>query len=167
MTTAPVVAFVALGGNVGDVPHTIGQAFAALDALPGSRLLRTSSLYRTPAWGVQDQPDFVNAVAALRTTLGASELMRALLAIERDHGRDRASETRWGPRSLDLDLLLYGATRLAQDDLSLPHPRMHERAFVMLPLAEIAPDVEIPGRGRVASIAAALCTDGIHALSTA
>ena len=117
----------------------------ALAALPGTKLLQCSSLYRTAPVGMTAQPDFINAVCALETSLSATELMQALLGIERAHGRVR--DVPGGPRTLDLDLLLYGALAQQTPELTLPHPRLHERAFVLYPLQEIAPGLVIPGRG--------------------
>ena len=160
----PIVAFVGLGGNVGDAAATLRAAFAELGALPDSRLLRGSRLYRTPAWGVQDQPHFVNAVAMLETALPAQALLAHLLAIERAHGRERDADRRWGPRTLDLDLLLYGDAVLDEPGLRLPHPRLHERAFALVPLAEIAPEATIPGVGRVTDALSKLADEGIRVL---
>ncbi|TKR33622.1 2-amino-4-hydroxy-6-hydroxymethyldihydropteridine diphosphokinase [Luteimonas gilva] len=160
----PVVAFVGLGGNVGDAAATLRAAFGELEALPSTRLLRASRLYRTPAWGLEDQPDFVNAAAMLETALPARELLAHLLAIERAHGRERDADRRWGPRTLDLDLLLYGDAVLDEAGLHLPHPRLHERAFALMPLAEIAPKATIPGVGPVAEALAKLPTDSISVL---
>lgn len=155
------VAFVGLGGNVGDAAAALRAAFAELDALPGTRLLRVSRLYRTPAWGVEDQPDFVNAAAMLETGLDAQALLGHLLAIERAHGRERADDRRWGPRTLDLDLLLYADATIDEPGLRVPHPRLHLRAFALRPLVEIAPDAAIPGIGRAADALAQLPDDGI------
>lgn len=151
-----VVAAVGLGGNVGDVAATLHEALHALDALPDTRLLRASRLYRTPAWGNTEQPDFVNAAALLQTQLDVRDLLDALLEVERRFGRDRAQGERWGPRTLDLDLLLYGDATIDEPGLRVPHPYLHERAFALLPLAEIAPDLLVPGRGRVADLLAAV-----------
>ncbi len=155
------VAFVGLGGNVGDAAAALRAAFAELDALPGTRLLRVSRLYRTPAWGVEDQPDFVNAAAMLETGLDAQALLGHLLAIERAHGRERADDRRWGPRTLDLDLLLYADATIDEPGLRVPHPRLHLRAFALRPLVEIAPDAALPGIGRAAAALAQLPDDGI------
>lgn len=157
-------AYVGLGGNLGDAGATLRAALAELDALPDTRLDRASRLYRTPAWGIVDQPDFVNAVARLRTGLDPRTLLDELLAIERAHGRDRDAETRWGPRALDLDLLLHGQAQLDEPGLQLPHPHLHERAFVLVPLLEIAPAVTIPGIGRASDAAAAMADAGIQAI---
>ena len=145
--TTPVIAFVGLGGNLGDPEVTLDAALQALDGVQDTRLLRASRLYRTPAWGVEQQPDFLNAVAMLETRLGAPALLESLFVIERQHGRVREAEQRWGPRTLDLDLLLYGDAVIDEPGLRVPHPHLHERAFALLPLLEIAADVEIPGRG--------------------
>lgn len=162
--TEPVVAAIGLGGNVGDAAATLRQAAQALDALPGTRLLRLSRLYRTPAWGVEDQPDFVNAVALVETALAPRPLLEALLEVERRFGRDRARERRWGPRTLDLDVLLYGAQVVDEPGLQLPHPRLHLRAFALAPLLEVAPDAEIPGFGPARNAASAMDMSNIHPL---
>ncbi len=142
-----VDAYVGLGGNVGEPAVTLRMAFADLDALPGTRLVAASRLYRSAPVGGIAQDDFVNAVAWMETRLSPHDLLHALLAIERMHGRDRDREQRWGPRTLDLDLLMHGDAVIDEPGLQLPHPRMHERAFVLLPLLEIAPAVVIPGVG--------------------
>lgn len=162
--TEPVVAAIGLGGNVGDAAATLRQAAQALDALPGTRLLRLSRLYRTPAWGVEDQPDFVNAVALVQTALAPRPLLEALLEVERRFGRDRARERRWGPRTLDLDVLLYGAQVVDEPGLQLPHPRLHLRAFALAPLLEVAPDAEIPGFGPARNAVSAMDMSNIHPL---
>jgi 2-amino-4-hydroxy-6-hydroxymethyldihydropteridine diphosphokinase len=143
-----VRAFVALGSNLGDPLATVQAAFSALRALPDSVLVAASSLYRSAPVGLRNQPDFINAVAALDTRLTAEALLEELFAIEARFGRKR--DFHHAPRTLDLDLLLYGAETRATPSLVLPHPRMHERAFVLLPLTEIAPDATIPGQGRAA-----------------
>jgi 2-amino-4-hydroxy-6-hydroxymethyldihydropteridine diphosphokinase len=163
--TLGTVAYVGLGGNVGDAAGTLRAALSALDALPGTRLLRGSRLYRTPAWGREDQPDFVNAVAMLDTMLSAQALLDALLGVERAFGRDRGAEAaRWGPRILDLDLLLHGDSVVDAPGLTVPHPHLLARAFVLVPLLEVAPDLDIPGRGSAREALAAMATDGIEAL---
>lgn len=159
-------ACVGLGGNVGNVARTLAGAFDALGRLPRTRLLRVSRLYRTPAWGHTGQPDFLNAAAVLDTALPARGLLDGLLAIERGFGRKRDPDgLRWGPRTLDLDLLLHGDAIINHPALTLPHPRMHERAFVLAPLAEIAPSLVIPGRGPVAALLAACADQRIHPLT--
>jgi len=142
-------AWIGLGANLGDAAGTLRAAIAALDGLPDTRLLRASSLYATPAWGNLDQPPFVNAVAGVETTLRPLDLLQALLALERDFGRVRDPALHWGPRALDLDLLLHGGCRIELPQLTVPHPYLHQRAFVLVPLAETAPDLVIPGHGRV------------------
>ncbi len=138
-------AFVALGANLDQPTAQIERAADEIDRLPGARLLRLSSLYRSKPVGYAAQPDFINAVAALRTRLTPRELLDALLGIELRHGRRRAFKN--APRTLDLDLLLYDDLCLHEPGLTLPHPRMSERAFVLVPLLEIAPDIGIPGQG--------------------
>lgn len=144
---AGVSAYVALGSNLREPQRQLQAGFGALAQLPHTQLVARSSLYRSAPVGYADQPDFVNAVAALRTTLAARALLEALLAIERAQGRVR--EFANAPRTLDLDIVLYGAAVIDEPGLSVPHPRMHQRAFVVVPLAEIAPEVMVPGRGRV------------------
>ena len=142
-------AYIALGANLGDPTVQIHDAVEALAGLPHSRLLRASSLYRTAPIGVHGQPDFINAVVALETSLAPEALLDALLAIEANFGRRRDYPN--APRTLDLDLLLYGDRTIDTPALKLPHPRMHLRAFVIAPLLEIAPDCRIPGRGAAAA----------------
>ncbi|BCL76347.1 2-amino-4-hydroxy-6-hydroxymethyldihydropteridine pyrophosphokinase [Jeongeupia sp. HS-3] len=140
-----VTAFIALGANLGDPARQLDAAVEALAALPQSRLVAVSDYYRSAPVGYADQPDFHNAVARVDTTLSAPALLDALLAIEVEQGRHRSFRN--APRTLDLDLLLYGDATLSLPHLSLPHPRMHTRAFVLLPLLEISPDIVIPGFG--------------------
>jgi 2-amino-4-hydroxy-6-hydroxymethyldihydropteridine diphosphokinase len=163
----PVLAAVGLGANLGDAAATVREAMQALDALPGTSLLQGSPLYRTPAWGNTAQPDFINAAALLRTTLGPRELLDGLLDIERRFGRDRKGGAHWGPRTLDLDLLLYGEGRIDEPGLRVPHPHLHERAFVLVPLARVAAQMQVPGLGRVATLLAGVDTDGCVALGGA
>jgi 2-amino-4-hydroxy-6-hydroxymethyldihydropteridine diphosphokinase len=152
-------AYVALGANLGDPAATVRAAFAALANLPQSRIARTSMLYRTAPVGILTQPDFVNAVALLETELDPQALLDALLDVERRFGRVRGERN--GPRTLDLDLLLYNAIELELPRLTLPHPRMHLRAFVLYPLADVAPDMSIPGRGTLAAWLPAVANQGI------
>jgi 2-amino-4-hydroxy-6-hydroxymethyldihydropteridine diphosphokinase len=161
---APIRAFVGLGGNEGDVETTLTEALWAVDALPQTTIRRQSAVYRTPAWGRTDQPDFLNAVVELQTRMVARVLLDSLLEIEQRFGRVRRPEDRWGPRVLDLDLLLYGDEVVEEAGLSLPHPRLHERAFVLVPLAEIAPGLVVPGKGVVKELLAAVDTAGIEAI---
>ena len=158
------LAAIGLGANLGDAAATLREAIAELARLPRTELLRASRQYRTPAWGVTEQPDFINAVALVETTLSPRDLLDALLAIERSFGRTRLDGERWGPRTLDLDLLLHGDATIDEPGLRVPHPHLHERAFALLPLAEIAPEVEIPGIGMVGKLAAGMAVDGIEAL---
>lgn len=162
--TGPVVAFVGLGGNLGEVAATLRTATDALARLPGTRLLRASGLYRTPAWGLEQQPDFINGVVALETRLDPRELLDELLRIERESGRERDGGPRWGPRTLDLDLLLHGDAVVDQPGLRLPHPHLHERAFALVPLLEIAADILIPGQGSARDALSRLETSAIEAL---
>ncbi|MDR2240305.1 MAG: 2-amino-4-hydroxy-6-hydroxymethyldihydropteridine diphosphokinase [Zoogloeaceae bacterium] len=143
-------AYVGLGSNLGDPLATVQAAFAALRELPQTALAAASSLYRSAPVGLKNQPDFINAVAALDTQLSADALLEELFAIEARFGRQRAFHH--APRTLDLDLLLYGGETRATPRLTLPHPRMHERAFVLLPLLEIAPEAAIPGHGPAAAL---------------
>jgi 2-amino-4-hydroxy-6-hydroxymethyldihydropteridine diphosphokinase len=133
-------ALLALGGNVGDVRTTFDHAVAMLCDGSELRLLARSSDYRTPPWGVTDQPAFVNCCLRIDTSLTARTLLARALSVETALGRDRTNEQRWGPRTIDIDLIAYGDVRRAEPDLTLPHPRALERAFVLVPLAEIAPD---------------------------
>jgi len=160
----PVRAFVGLGGNQGDVETTLVEALWAVDALPQTTIQRQSAFYRTPAWGKTDQPAFINAVVELRTRMPAQVLLESLLEIEARFGRVRSEAERWGPRVIDLDLLAYGDEVVDQPGLTLPHPHLHERAFVLVPLAEIAPGLVIPGRGEVSTLLAAVDVSGIEAL---
>src|SRR5262249_39641249 len=154
---------IALGGNVGDVRATFNQAIANICGMAQAALLARSSDYVTPPWGEQDQPRFVNACIEIETSLDPHALLFTLHKIEQKFGRDRAKEQRWGPRSLDLDLIAYDDVRLDKPELTLPHPRLFERAFVLVPLAEIAPDRVISGR-RVKDALAQLSADGIERL---
>jgi len=154
MTAHTRTACVALGANIGEPLRQIEAGFAALAALPGTRLTARSSLYRSAPVGYADQPDFINAVAMIETALDPHALLDALLDIERAFGRIRDFPN--APRTLDLDIVLYGDLVLHEPGLTIPHARMLERAFVMLPLAEIAPDAEVPGCGRVHELAARL-----------
>ncbi len=138
-------ALLALGGNLGDVRETLARAIALLCEGSDVRLLARSSDYATPPWGVEDQPPFVNLCIAVDTTLTPHALLARAQTVERAFGRDRASERRWGPRTLDIDILAYDDLMLNEPDLMLPHPRLGERAFVLVPLAEIAPERVIAG----------------------
>ena len=158
---APTRAFVGIGGNVGDVATTIAEAMWALDSMPQTSIRAQSRLYRTPPWGNTDQPAFTNAVVELQTRLAPRVLLDLLLEIELRFGRDRSESEKWGPRELDLDLLAYGDDQIDEPGMHVPHPHLHERAFVLVPRAEIAPDLEIPGVGRVSELVQAIDTGGI------
>lgn len=148
-------AWIGLGANLGRPRQQLEQALLALNALPGTRIVAVSPAYWTRPWGESDQPDFLNAVACLETVQKPHSLLRALLAIEAGMGR-RRDRPRWGPRELDLDLLLFDAQVIDSRDLILPHPRLHERAFVLVPLADLAPGLAVPGQACVAELLAAL-----------
>jgi 2-amino-4-hydroxy-6-hydroxymethyldihydropteridine diphosphokinase len=151
---------IGLGGNVGDSLGILRKTLRELDALDHTRLLRASRMYRTPAWGVTEQADFINAAAWLETTLEPRALLDGLLGIERINGRERRE--RWGPRILDLDLLLYGDRVIDEPGLHVPHPHLHERAFALLPLLDVDPDSSIPGRGLARDALAVLAYEGIE-----
>ncbi|NOT68151.1 MAG: 2-amino-4-hydroxy-6-hydroxymethyldihydropteridine diphosphokinase [Methylophilaceae bacterium] len=157
-------AFIALGSNLQQPQTQVQQALAALDTLVDTRVVAHSSLYRTAPIGYDNQPDFINAVAEVETTLSPIALLHALLALENSHGRERPFPN--APRVLDLDLLLYDALIMNTPELTLPHPRMHERGFVLLPLAEIAPDLTINNHGKVADLAVACLDQGVERINT-
>lgn len=156
--------FVGLGSNQGDSFRLLQRAQTALDALPRTVVRRCSHFYRTAPVGQLDQPDFINAVVELETTLEPRALLRAMQSIENDLGRSRDPGRRWGPRTIDLDLLLFGQSVVHEPDLTVPHPRMGERAFVLEPLAELAPDLDIPGRGRISRLRAGADASGVRRL---
>ncbi|AOV16584.1 2-amino-4-hydroxy-6-hydroxymethyldihydropteridine diphosphokinase [Acidihalobacter aeolianus] len=159
-------AYVALGSNLDDPVAQIERATHALAALPLTRLRRRSQLYANPPMGPQDQPEYVNAVAALETALAPLALLDALQAIETEQGRTR-SGPRWGARTLDLDLLLYDDLEWDDPRLTLPHPGLHERDFVLYPLAEIAPQLAIPGREPLVALLAQCPSRGLRPLDRA
>lgn len=144
-----VVVYIGLGSNLSNPQSQVSRALLALDTLPRTRLLARSSLYRSAPVGYLNQPDFINAVAQLETELAPRELLDALLALEHAHGRTR--EFLNAPRTLDLDLLLYGDLQHHEHGLTVPHPQMHRRTFVLIPLLEIAPECMIPGIGAAAA----------------
>lgn len=158
--------YIGLGSNLADPRGQVDRALGALGNLPHTRLLRRSQLYRSEPWGRADQPEFVNAVAGLQTGLTPRELLDALLTIERRAGRARDA-TRWGPRVLDLDILVYGDQVVDEPGLHVPHPHLHERAFVLLPLAEIAPDLVVPRLGRVDGLLTQIDTSACEPLEIA
>ena len=156
-------ALVALGGNLGDVRDTLDRAIAAFCDGNDVRLLARSSDYRTPPWGVADQPPFVNLAVAVETRLTPQELLARAQAVELALGRERGKERRWGPRPVDIDLIAYEDLVLDTPDLTLPHPRLFERAFVLVPLAEIAPQRVIAGI-KVRDALARVAAEGIERL---
>ena len=149
-------AYVALGSNLGDRDGTLRAALGALAAEPGIEVVRVSRFYDTEPVGYLDQPRFLNGAAALETELPARELLERLLAVELRFGRSRENVPAQGPRTLDLDLLLYGDAEIDEPGLRVPHPRLHERRFVLEPLADLDPALEVPGNGQVQEILARL-----------
>ncbi|HLE67732.1 MAG TPA: 2-amino-4-hydroxy-6-hydroxymethyldihydropteridine diphosphokinase [Burkholderiales bacterium] len=156
------VAYVGLGANLGEPRRQLFAAFDELGRIPGTRVTARSSLFRSAPIGYADQPDFVNAVAKLETDLRPRELFAALQQIEHAHGRERSFRN--APRTLDLDLLLYGGERIDTPALIVPHPRMHERAFVLAPLLELDPAAVIPGRGSAAELLRACAMQPVERL---
>lgn len=157
-----VRAFIGLGSNLDDPRGQLDRAFAALSGIEATSLVARSSLYRSRPLGPQDQPDFLNAVAEIETRLEPEALLDRLQAIEAEQGRVR--DRHWGPRTLDLDLLLYGDEKIATSRLAVPHPGLPLRAFVLYPLAELASDLDVPGFGKVAELAAGLPAGGMRRL---
>ncbi len=155
--------YIGLGSNLGQPQEQLREALNELDQMPQTRLQLSSSFYLSSPMGPSDQPDFVNGVAELVTELPPLELLDQLQAIEHAHGRERGM--RWGPRTLDLDLLLYGDQVMHSERLTVPHPGIAKRAFVLAPLAEIAPTLEVPGLGDVASLWAASVTGHVELIS--
>ena len=160
-----VTAFVALGSNLEDPPVQVRAGVRALGEIARTRVVRVSSLFRNPAVGYRNQPDFVNAVAHIETGLDPHALLAALLAIERAQGRVRDFPN--APRTLDLDIVLYGDQVIHEPGLTIPHPRMRERAFVLVPLAEIAPEADVPGAGPARVLAAGVDATGLERLADA
>ncbi|MBI2754166.1 MAG: 2-amino-4-hydroxy-6-hydroxymethyldihydropteridine diphosphokinase [Betaproteobacteria bacterium] len=156
------LAYVGLGANLGEPRRQLLAALDDLGRIPGTRVTAKSSLYRSAPIGYADQPDFLNAVAKLDTDLRPVELFAALQEIEHRHGRERSFPN--APRTLDLDLLLYGGERVDTPALTVPHPRMHERAFVLAPLLELDPAAVIPGRGSAAELLRACATQPVERL---
>jgi 2-amino-4-hydroxy-6-hydroxymethyldihydropteridine diphosphokinase len=160
-----VRAYVALGSNLGDREQTLRAAVAAIGRLPGTAVTAASSVYATAPVGVDTpQPDYYNAVIGIDTALSPRDLLRALQAIERDAGRVRDRGVRNAARTLDLDILLYADRTIDEDGLRVPHPRLHERAFALAPLAEIAPHVRIPGHGPAATLLDSVAAQRIERL---
>lgn len=164
MIQQPIRAFVGLGGNIGDVETTLTEAMWSIDSLPQTSIRAQSKLYRSPPWGRTDQADFINAVVELQTRLAPRVLLNYLLEVEMRFGRDRSEGEKWGPRELDLDLLTYGEEVIDEPGMHLPHPHLHERAFVLVPLAEIAADLQIPGLGQVSDLLTSIEVVGIEAI---
>ena len=164
MTASWTPAYVALGSNLDDPRAQVGRAFDALATLPDTRLVARSPSYRSAPLGPVSQPDFVNAVAGLLTQLAPRALLDALKSLEAALGRE-APVVRWGARRIDRDLLVHGAARVEEQGLCVPHPGLAERAFVLLPLADIAPDLEVPGLGRVRSLAARVDSQGLERIA--
>jgi 2-amino-4-hydroxy-6-hydroxymethyldihydropteridine diphosphokinase len=158
-----VSVLIALGGNVGDVRATFEKAIANICGMTQAALVARSSDYATPPWGEEDQPPFINACIEIDTALDPHALLFVLHKVEQKFGRDRSKERRWGPRTLDLDMIAYDDMSIDKVELTLPHPRLFERAFVLVPLAEIAPDRLIRGR-RIKDALADLSTGGIERL---
>ncbi|MGA9852683.1 MAG: 2-amino-4-hydroxy-6-hydroxymethyldihydropteridine diphosphokinase [Gammaproteobacteria bacterium] len=149
---ASIRVYIGLGSNLNGPSEQLWRAFTELDQLPRTRMLARSHLYKSKPLGPQDQPDYLNAVAVLDTRLEPLDLLRMLRELETRHGRRRAEEARWGSRSLDLDMLVYGNIRMQTPELTLPHPGLHERSFVLYPLAEVAPALVIPDHGPVQAL---------------
>ena len=149
-------AYIGLGANLGERESTLEEAVRRLDRQPGITVERVSRKRETDPVGYTDQPKFLNAVAIVRTGRDPQGLLKALLDVERELGRTRGEAPRYGPRTIDLDLLLYGDATIDESGLRVPHPRLHERRFVLEPLAELNPGLEIPGRGRVSDLLAKL-----------
>jgi 2-amino-4-hydroxy-6-hydroxymethyldihydropteridine diphosphokinase len=152
-----------LGSNMQQPARQIQEALNRLGGADGIEILGTSSFYRTTPWGDEQQDDFINAVVQIETSLDPVSLLSVLQSIENAMGRQR-SVRRWGPRKIDIDLLLYGARRYHSVELEIPHPRMHERAFVLVPLAEMNAELEIPGRGKVNRLLQRLDCSGVSRL---
>jgi 2-amino-4-hydroxy-6-hydroxymethyldihydropteridine diphosphokinase len=160
MTVHWVPAYVAIGANLGDARATVQQAFERLSELPQTRVIARSRLYRSRPLGPQDQPEFINAAAGLLTQLSACELLRELKCLEQVMGRT-APVVRWGPRVIDFDLSVFGAERIESETLTVPHPGVPVRNFVLYPLLDIAPELDVPGHGRVRELAARVSPDGL------
>jgi len=159
----PVTAYIGVGANLDEPRRQVETALAELGRLPATSVTRVSSLYRTPPLGPQDQPDYINAVVELATDLAPLALLDELQGIENLHRRVRGS-VRWGPRTLDLDILLYGESCLEEARLTVPHPGLAQRAFVLVPLAEIAPFLIIPGLGPLRRLCEAVSPAGMESL---
>jgi 2-amino-4-hydroxy-6-hydroxymethyldihydropteridine diphosphokinase len=157
-------AYIGVGSNLGDPRSRVLAAFEALAAIADTRVVLTSALYSSRPFGPVAQPDYVNAVAGLLTRLGSAELLSRLRSVERQFGRPERHE-RWGPRVLDLDILVFGRERRQDPELTVPHPGIVERNFVLYPLADIAADLEVPGLGRVSELKRRVVSEGLQRLS--
>ena len=163
---ATMEAWLGLGANLQHPVRQLQKALSRLDQSEGIEVCRVSSFYRTPPWGDENQDDFVNAVVQVETVLGPLALLHQMQSIENVMGRQRSGH-QWGPRIIDIDLLLFGSEVMRSEELEIPHPRMHERAFVLLPLSELDADMEIPGQGALSHLLSRLDKDGICRLSEA
>lgn len=157
-------AWLGLGSNLQQPVAQLRDAIRRLGEVDGVDVLRTSALYRTPPWGDESQDDFINAVVQIETGLDALPLLHKLQLIEKEMGRRRIKQRRWGPRLIDIDLLLYEDRRFQSQDLEIPHPRMHERAFVLVPLCELDEELVIPGRGVAGKLLSKIDVSGIFRL---
>lgn len=154
-----VTAYIGIGGNVGDVFENMKSALNLLNDHSSISVNQISRVYKTPPWGIEDQDSFLNACVSVETTLTAQELLQSCLEVE--VALKRIREIRWGPRTIDLDILVFGEENIAHDNLQVPHPRMHERAFVLMPMADIAPDLFLNGK-TISQWLEAIDTTGIH-----
>ncbi len=164
-SVSPEQAYVGLGCNLGERLENLRSAITALDALTSNSNIRCSSFYESDPMGPADQPDYINAVVGFLTTQTPHELLKTLQQIEQQHGRVRTGE-RWGPRTLDLDLLIYGEQHIDTEDLTVPHPGMPDRSFVLVPLSELAPDITIPGFGQIDKLLSECQQFGIRRLNS-
>jgi len=155
--------YIGLGSNLDDPQSQLKKAIISLETVPSTSVVKTSSFYKSKPVGPQDQPDYINAVTELATELSAHELLDYLQVIENEHGRER--EIKWGPRTLDLDILLFGEEIIQDDRLMIPHVEMHKRGFVLLPLDEISPNCMIPGIGAVSSLIQQIITNDLVKLT--
>ena len=158
-----MIAWLGLGSNLGEPVAQVRDAITRLASVDGLEVVEVSGLYRTPPWGDEDQADFINAVVRIETLLAPLPLLTLLQTIENEMGRQR-TDRRWGPRLIDIDLLLYGSQQFHSENLEIPHPRMHERAFVLLPVCELDKTINIPGHGKAEQLLKRLDCSGIFRL---